>query len=322
MAENCIDFTQNGDRVRINLTDLAKKVIFQSDLKIFEASSDDHWTKNQFINMLIQNYEGEFELNLNLLNGRDGNYYLLRLNKNNFNSISSPTHPYKRNIRYTGGPWDKKFECPQFIKCLLETYARLPFIEREKLVLKNSVIKPILTAISESRKLCITYAHDTKFFYTVSPICIAPAKEGTFQYLICIDDKDGLMSLRLSRIKEVNAERKKSSPLSEFRFKEISEKLAEFGPTFVNEDEVTVKVRLTPEGISHYLYSVMHRPMHIDVEHKSNGKDAEDVFVFRCSERQAQYFFFRFAGEAEILEPKSLRDKFRTLYESGLNRYI
>ncbi|MDE7439359.1 MAG: WYL domain-containing protein [Clostridia bacterium] len=322
MKEYYVNFYQYGDRVRINLTDLAEKVIFQSDLIIFEASADDHWTRNQFINMLIQNYEGEFELNLDLLNGRDGNYHLLRLNKNSLNLINSSTHPYKRNIRYTGGPWNKKFECPQFIKCLLETYARLPFIEREKLVLKNNVIKPITEAISAGRKLSVTYAYDIKIFYTVSPICIAPAKEGTFQYLVCTEDNGGLLSLRLSRIKEVNAERKKSNALSEFRIKEISEKLAEFGPTFVNEEEVTVKVRLSPAGISHYVYSVMHRPMHIDVEHESNGRDAEDVFVFRCSERQAQYFFFRFAGEAEILEPQSLREKFRNLYQSGLNNYL
>ncbi len=319
MQEFTVKFYQINDRVRINLSNLAYKVIFESDLRIFEDSADDHWTQNQFINMLIQNFEGDFALNTDLLNYKDGNYYLARLNTKTLKMINSWDMHYQQNIELTGVTKIKKFECSQFIKCLLETYARLPFIEREKLILKNSVIKPIDTAISEGRKLSVIYAFDD--MYTVSPICIAPAKEGTFQYLVCIHEDGRIDSLRLSRIKEVNKLKTKSTPLPEHRIKEITEGLAEFGPTFIKEKKVTVKVRLTQRGILSYMYSVIHRPMHIDVEYESDGKDA-DILVFRCSEMQAIYFFFRFAGQAEILEPQSLRDTFRQLYSDGLKNYM
>lgn len=55
--------------------------------------------------------------------------------------------------------------------------------------------------------------------------------------------------------------------------------------------------------------------MHIAIEDNN-------VFVFQCSETQALYFFFRFAGDAEILEPLSLRNKMRDLYQAGLDNYI
>lgn len=313
---------QVSDHVRVNLSDLAEKVIFQSDLKIFEASADSHWTENQFINMLIKNYDGDFEIDLDLLSNSDGNYHSPRLNSDTLGLFNGANGSYKRNVKFKGDAGDKKFRCPQFIKCLLETYARLPFIEREKIVLKKSVIKPINDAISEGEKLYLTYAHGNKAYYIVSPICIAPAKEGTFQYLVAIDNDGKMESFRLSRIKEVTAEREKALRLPEHRLKEISEDLAEFGPTFIKEKKVKVKVRLTKSGIISYEYAVMHRPMHYDVDYLHDGKEGEDVFIFHCSEMQAQYFFFRFAGDVEILEPQSLRDKFRELYKAGLNRYL
>ena len=323
MQENVVDFYNVPDHVRISLTDLAYKVIIGSDLKIFEASSDDHWSKGQFINMLIQNYYGDFDLKPNLLKLHGSKSFGIRLNKSTVNLIYGIDRHYQDAIKFASEIKTDKFECPQFINCLLETYARLPFIEREKLILKNSVIKPISEAISnsEGKKLSIIYAHDDKI-YKVSPVCIAPAKEGTFQYLICTHDDGSVESLRLSRIKVINELKEKKTPLSESVFKKITEDLAEFGPTFIKEKEVTVKVRLTQSGILKYAYAVMHRPMHVDVEHILDDKEGEDVFVFRCSEKQALFFFFRFAGEAEILEPQSLRDKFRYLYQSGLNNYL
>lgn len=301
---------QESNHININLTNLAQKTI-QTDLKIFEASCDGHWTQTQIINTIIRNYNGDFELNADLINLRDyGAYFKCYLNTDTINLIND--EDYQKNF----GSLDFN-GTSQYIKCLLETYARQPFIEREKLILKNRVIEPILNALSRKKLLRITF--DNKKF-EVTPICIAPAKEGTFQYLVCVYDGK-LWSFRLSRIQQLTAFGK-AEPIPKNMRKEINEGLSEFGPTFVKEEPVTVKVRLSPKGIASYVYSVMHRPMHIDIEHCPDGKGAEDVFVFRCSEMQAQYFFFRFAGEAEILEPLSLREKFRNLYQSGLNNYI
>lgn len=69
----------------------------------------------------------------------------------------------------------------KYIKCLLETFARLPFIEREKLILKTDIIHHIETALKNQKKLQLLYIGNS---HLITPICIAPSKEGTFQYLI------------------------------------------------------------------------------------------------------------------------------------------
>lgn len=302
-------FYQGSDHIRINLTKLAQKVI-DSDRRIFEDSTDSHLSRTHIINLIISNYDGDFELDCDLLKLRDyGEYFPAYLNNKTIEILNDDGYQKHLNL-------PKDCKATQFIKLLLETYARQMFIEREKLILKNRIIEPILNAISRKKMLRVTFEHKK---FDVNPICIAPAKEGTFQYLISVYNGK-IWTFRLSRIHEIKAVGK-AETISENLRKEINEGLSEFGPTFVKEEPVTVKVRLTPKGIASYVYSVMHRPMHIDIEHSPDSNGAEDVFVFRCSEMQAQYFFFRFAGDAEILEPQSLRDKFRDLYAAGLNNY-
>lgn len=302
---------QNADHVNVNLTTLAQKVL-ESDRIIFEMAADSHLSRTQLVNTLIKNFDNDFKLESSLLKLRDkGMYFKVRLNIDTIKLINGD-NDYKANLQAI-----RDWTVPQFIKCLLETYARLPFIEREKYLLKNSIIEPIENAIFRKRVLSVTYNYDT---FRVTPICIAPSKEGTFQYLVCLLEDGRIWTFRLSRLQKVKA-LKEAKPVSEELRKHIDEELSEFGPTFIKEKKVIVKVRLTQRGASSYMYSVIHRPIHFDIEHLSNGRDAEDVFVFRCSEMQALYFFFRFAGEAEILEPKSLRDKFRDMYQAGLNRY-
>lgn len=300
-------FYQESNHIRINLTKLAQKVI-DSDRRIFEDSIDSHLSRTQIINLIISNYEGDFELDYDLSKLRDyGEYFPAYLNNKTLEIMNDVGYQRQLNL-------PKGCKATQFIKLLLETYARQMFIEREKLILKNRIIEPILNALSRKKMLRITFEHKK---FDVNPICIAPAKEGTFQYLVCVYNGK-IWTFRLSRIQEIKAVGK-AETISENQRKEINEGLSEFGPTFVKEEPVTVKVRLTPKGVASYAYSVMHRPMHIDVEY---DKGENDVFVFHCSETQAQYFFFRFAGDAEILEPLSLRNRFRDLYNAGFNNYI
>ena len=90
--------------------------------------------------------------------------------------------------------------------------------------------------------------------------------------------------------------------------------MSEFGATFITQPIIEVKVKFTEKGLESYKYSVIHRPIHIAAEDNN-------VLIFRCSEMQALYFFFRFAKDAEIIEPLSLRNSFRQLYREGLETY-
>ena len=82
---------------------------------------------------------------------------------------------------------------------------------------------------------------------------------------------------------------------------------------------IDIKIRFTPKGLLRYEYSVIHRPVHPQVE--IDAKTNEFIYIFHCSEKQALYFFFSFANAVEILEPLSLRQKFIDMYRRGYEQY-
>lgn len=292
-----------SDHIRINLTDLARKVI-ESDRIIFGASANSNLTYGAIVNKIIENFDDDFTIDDSLLTLRnEDESRIVRLQNNVIDILGAvEIADYLKN---TSTP-----NVPKYVKCLLESYSRLPFIKREKLILKKDVIQHIDAALKNRKNLQITYKGDT---FIVTPICIAPAKEGTFQYLVG-EKNSSRISIRLSRIEKIRAIGK-TTPIAEDVIKQINADLSEFGPTFITEQKTTIKVKFSKKGLESYEYSVMHRPMHIAIEE-------DNVYVFCCSEMQAIYFFFRFAGDVEILEPLSLRNKFRDLYTAGLDKYI
>jgi predicted DNA-binding transcriptional regulator YafY len=45
-------------------------------------------------------------------------------------------------------------------------------------------------------------------------------------------------------------------------------------------------------------------------------------FVFKCTEAQAEFYFFKFGKDAEILEPEELRNKLANMYDEALRMYM
>lgn len=94
----------------------------------------------------------------------------------------------------------------------------------------------------------------------------------------------------------------------------INEDLAEFGPTFIEDDIQEIVIRfLSNSARQSYEYSIIHRPIHNEV---IDGK--RNIYKFRCSLKQAEFFFFRFAGDIEILSPDELKAWFIDMYQKGL----
>ena len=291
-----------SDHIRISLTELARKVL-ESDRVIFGASANSNLTYSELVNRIIVNFDDEFNLNEDLLTLDADNSRSIRLQEKVIDTLSEVD--ISRYLQSTPKP-----SVPKYVRCLLESFARLPFIEREKLLLK-SIIDQIEKSLQSKKNLRIKYRGES---LVVTPISIAPAKEGAFQYLIGSDDSAKILSIRLSRIESIKSVGKSNFIPSTIK-KQIEADLAEFGPTFITEPKVEIKVRFTLKGLNSYKYSVIHRPVHTSTQ-------GDDIYIFNCSEKQAMYFFFRFAGDIEILEPLSLRNKIRDLYQAGLNKYL
>lgn len=208
-------------------------------------------------------------------------------------------------------PFGGKYTVTQFIKCMIESYARTSFLEREKLILKKAVIEPIENAIHRNKAIKINFAGTD---IEISPYKIVPSKEGTFQYLVGTVNGEW-RSYRLSRINFLKTKGKAILPATDM----VDEILAEFGATFFGEPLIDIKIRFTAKGLLRYEYSVIHRPVHTRIE--SDVKSDGDIYIFHCSEKQALYFFFSYADDVEILEPLSLRQRFIDMYRRGYEQY-
>lgn len=183
-----------NEHINLNLTNLAQKVI-ESDCKIFGASSNSQLTRSTLINRVLTDYEDDFELNEDLVKLKDyESYFKIRLSQSSLKKLDRLS--LRSDFHFV-----QTYTAPQYIKCVMETYARLPFIERENLLLKETIIEPIKNAIARKQALNLVYKNEA---IKVSPIYIQPAKEGTFQYLIGMYGKT-IVSIRLSRIQSIKA---------------------------------------------------------------------------------------------------------------------
>ena len=138
-----------SDHIRINLTNLAQKVI-ESDRIIFGASANSNLTYGAIINKIIENYDDDFAIDDSLLSLRnEDESRIVRLQNDVIEILDTVVlTDYLKNAPTPS--------VPKYVKCLLESYARLPFIEREKLILKKDVIQHVDAAL---KKLILLSLH-------------------------------------------------------------------------------------------------------------------------------------------------------------------
>ena len=76
-----------------------------------------------------------------------------------------------------------------------------------------------------------------------------------------------------------------------------------------------ILVRLTEDGVRKYQSQIYLRPS------CSRAITGEGDYSFFCTPRQAEYYFFKFGKDAEILSPPGLRERFLSLYADALKTY-
>lgn len=292
-----------SEHINLNITHLAQKVL-DSDRLIFGTIQGKGLSFGTLVNTIISSYDNDFPLTESLIKKKDYQSYIkMRLSKTAIDALIDYSE--------TEYPFGGKYTVTQYIKCVIESYARTSFLEREKLVLKKTVIEPIENAIHRGKAIKINFAGND---IEISPYKIVPSKEGTFQYLIGTVNGEW-KSYRLSRINFLKTKGTAILPATDM----VDEILAEFGATFFGEPLIDIKIRFTAKGLLRYEYSVIHRPVHTRIE--SDVKSDGDIYIFHCSEKQALFFFFSYADDVEILEPLSLRQRFIDMYRRGYEQY-
>lgn len=205
----------------------------------------------------------------------------------------------------------------QYLKSLIEEYARLPYVKREEIYFKTR-FQIIGQAIEHKRQLKVTVSNGKRYFVYPYKICTDPL--ATANYLVGYskpvdqeNEKLILASFRISAFKDIK-NTKKTAYLTIEQKNELEHYIKMRGVQFLAWNEDEIRVRLTDSGHQKYSRQLNLRP--------SVAKAEEDgTLIFNCTQSQAEFYFFKFGEDAEILSPPELREKFAELYRRAAERY-
>lgn len=205
----------------------------------------------------------------------------------------------------------------KYIKSVVEEYARLPYIRREQ-VYFFPYVEAIRYAIEEARQLRVVTGADR--VYSIYPYQMLCDPLSTANYLVGYcrpysspEEKKQPCSFRISALKSVRAEKSKSAFLKASEKKELAQKIEARGVQFMAGSETEIHVVLTEAGQYKYRRQAHLRPVLVRRE--------GERFVFQCTQAQAEFYFFKFGADAQILEPAELRKKCRAMYEKAAGMY-
>lgn len=236
--------------------------------------------------------------------------FKVQMNKQNFEYLAS--------WRDTEGAYD---DVPgRFIKAVLEEYSRKPFVERESIIFR-SLIEKINYCIETHSLISITLYSGSR--YEVRPYKVLIDQGNNYHYLVGYSCRERTKeetpsSFRVSNIKECEPKGGRSGRITEQQKKELESKIRSVGVQFLLQNTETIRVRLSKYGKRMYESQIHLRPAFSKREALDEGSW---IYEFNCTQLQAQYYFFKFGPDAEVLSPESLRKRFSVSYEKALLLY-
>ncbi len=206
-----------------------------------------------------------------------------------------------------------------YFKAVIEEFCRRPYFEREKYYFAHH-FRSIENAMNNNHAVEIKTKNGTSFRVRAFKIDTDP--QSLYHYMVGYSvpaDKPDLIpwkqSFRISRIEKIKEIRSVSGFIKTADQKALTDTIHENGIQFVGSDINEIIVRLTENGIKMYNHQIHLRPTVSKIINKYD-------FVFRTTETQIEYYFLKFGPDAEIIQPISLRNKFRETYLSAYNKYI
>ena len=281
---------------------------YRSELDdIFSRVKADDKTKNSIIETLVEQKK-------NLLEHKSrqyekGYYFKFYLNKKNFEYLTEDTSECQENDYYK--------KCGQYIKSVIEEYARLSYVEREQIYYKPR-IQIIEHAIKEKKQLRVIT--ESKKIYYVYPYKILQDPLATTNYLVGFSYSDIRSkeqkipcSFKIAALHAVEPQ-SSSGKITAKETTLLEQKMERRGVQFMVGEETRIRIRLTKAGIHRYDRYIHLRPAFSEIQEP-------DIYVFNCTEAQAQFYFFKFGADAEVLEPERLRKCFQKMYKDAGERY-
>ena len=193
----------------------------------------------------------------------------------------------------------------EYFRELFELYTSKFKYQRELFIFEDRV-KMILEGIKEKKKIKIKYLSRV---FNVEPYFIKREERGDENFLFCYDEeKKNYANFKLKELEIISILDEKIKGKDK---KFIENMRKNFDPFFGNGN--IVKVRLTEEGESLLKSFTNYRPKLL----KKEGH----IYFFEVANENAKIYFRQFSKEAEILEPKKLREEIRAEYLEILELY-
>lgn len=315
----------------INLRCIEKK---EELAKLYSSSEFSNITKDTialFINKYLKLYENE--LTTNALSYQNGHGEKFRINKENLEILRESLEA----SHYNG-------TIGLYLKAIFEEYATKPSYIREQIFF-NEIINKIQLATLKEKKLKISLVdsvsnnYNSKYSkkFLVSPYCIIQDKTNSFNYLIGYAeqiketvelDENGKQHktssygqkqpscFRISRINKIDIQVSMGAHISKEKADELKDMLIKRTPMYMTSEPLTIKVKFTDKGLEFFKRQLYMRPQFYTVDEKD-----KHIYIFNCTEVQAINYFFKFGKDAVIIEPTSLKEKFKVRYERALKQY-
>lgn len=205
-----------------------------------------------------------------------------------------------------------------YIKCVIEDYAELSFMERERIFFADMYdtvedairTKSMLKVRTKGNRLFHVYPYSldtdtlsTRLYLTGFSKSITETRNEKIPASFRIPN--------LTKITKLH----QSARLTSEEVDEIEQAINSRSVQFLLNNDDEIHVRLTDHGIIKYNNQLHLRPS------KNNELSSNNIYVFNCTAQQAEYYFFKFGEDAEILKPMSLRYKFIDMYQRSLLQY-
>lgn len=213
----------------------------------------------------------------------------------------------------------------RYMKALIEEYASHTQYQREAFYF-NEWISQADAAAAAGKLLRITTRNPRgeETSWDLRVYGILPNEAGIFHYLVgrCVlkgglKSDERIASFRLSRLVDVrilSASGIRSGSLSSSEKKEIEEKIAHDRVQFLVGEKEECVVHLTQKGKQLYKAIQYMKPLPSEIDENGN-------YHFECSTYQILQYFYRFGGEAQVLQPQSLRELLREEYRKAYEAY-
>lgn len=336
----------NEQRLRINLSKKAYLTMTEDMVSFHEAE------RSSFINIVFKNYRDQAKASVSCFLERQKTEFLKNIEAASGSyemKLSIAEHLFlqeqKKLLKYVNKLKQKKCysrnyrinnenlefltsdECMEnqfydnrigiYLKCILEEYAELPYSEREKIYFRESY-DLVESAIRTQSLLKVTTENGLKFH--VHPYKMIEDPLATRWYLagysspISGEKKLQTCSFRVPRLKNIQI-LKQSGHLTRQEISVLEHAIEKRTVQFLLSEEEEIRIYLTDEGIKEYNKRIYLRPV------KDDEASTEHEYVFHCTTRQAEYFFFRFGANAKVLKPESLRQHFAEMYAVAHESY-